>query len=158
MGQKCSIIKTPNDFGGYWLKGMKNFKGHEGEPLFQASVYKDGKKIGFFSQDSHGGQDHLQGFSREDEAALRAFAKEFEGEASWGESYSTFLSSIADEVDSIKSFKRECKTRTLFVLKQDKDGRYKSMRRPYSNEARVYLEDRFKEDLVEIINECLPKA
>lgn len=43
-----NVMKTAEDFGGYWLKGVKEYKGHEGEPLFQGNVYLNNKKIGFF--------------------------------------------------------------------------------------------------------------
>ena len=40
---------------GITLKGLKTFKGHEGEPCIQGNIYMDGKKIGWFSDDSRGG-------------------------------------------------------------------------------------------------------
>jgi hypothetical protein len=40
---------------GIELKGVKVFKGHDGEPCHQGNLYMDGKKIGRFSEDSHGG-------------------------------------------------------------------------------------------------------
>ena len=39
---------------GISVKGMKQFLGHEGEPLFQGNLYLNNKKIGFWSQDAHG--------------------------------------------------------------------------------------------------------
>lgn len=42
---------------GITVKGIKKFKGHEGEPLYQGNVYLGNKKIGFWSQDSWGGPD-----------------------------------------------------------------------------------------------------
>lgn len=40
---------------GVKITGMKSFKGHEGEPLFQGNVCLNGKKLGFWTQDSWGG-------------------------------------------------------------------------------------------------------
>lgn len=40
---------------GIEIKTYKNFKGHDGQPLRQATVYMDGKKIGFISEDAWGG-------------------------------------------------------------------------------------------------------
>lgn len=42
---------------GFELKGIAEFKGHEGEPLIQGNVYYKGKKVGFYSQDAWGGMD-----------------------------------------------------------------------------------------------------
>lgn len=39
---------------GLSVKGMKEFLGHEGEPLCQGNLYLNDKKIGFWSQDAHG--------------------------------------------------------------------------------------------------------
>lgn len=44
---------------GISIKGMKNFLGHEGEPLCQGNVYLNNKKLGFWSQDSWGGPDRF---------------------------------------------------------------------------------------------------
>ena len=40
---------------GFELKGIKEFKGHEGEPCFQGNIYLNGKKVGWFTDDSWGG-------------------------------------------------------------------------------------------------------
>ena len=43
---------------GVTIRNFKGFKGHEGEPLWQGSVYHNGRKLGFWSQDAHGGCDN----------------------------------------------------------------------------------------------------
>ena len=40
---------------GFQLKAIKKFRGHEGEPLRQANLYFNNKKVGFVSEDAHGG-------------------------------------------------------------------------------------------------------
>jgi len=44
---------------GITVKAIKQFRGHEGEPLYQGNVYLGNKKIGWWSQDSHGGCDNI---------------------------------------------------------------------------------------------------
>lgn len=44
---------------GIELKNVREFRGHEGEPLTQGDVYYKNKKVGFYSQDSWGGPDIL---------------------------------------------------------------------------------------------------
>lgn len=44
---------------GIELKGIKEFKGHEFEDLIQGNIYYKGKKVGWYSQDSWGGCDHI---------------------------------------------------------------------------------------------------
>ena len=40
------------------IRNFKSFRGHEGELLWQGSVYHNGRKLGFWSQDAHGGSDN----------------------------------------------------------------------------------------------------
>jgi len=42
---------------GVQIKNLKTFRGHEWEECAQGSVYLNGKKLGFWSQDSWGGPD-----------------------------------------------------------------------------------------------------
>lgn len=44
---------------GVEIKNITRFSGHEGEECVQGSVYLDGKKIGTWSQDGHGGPDNF---------------------------------------------------------------------------------------------------
>ena len=44
---------------GITVKSLKKFRGHEGEPLYQGNIYLGNKKIGWWSQDSHGGCDNI---------------------------------------------------------------------------------------------------
>lgn len=49
------MFKSAEDFGGFWVNAIKDFRGHEGEPLTQCNILFEGKKVGFFSEDSWGG-------------------------------------------------------------------------------------------------------
>lgn len=42
---------------GIELRNIRDFRGHEGEPLTQGDVYYKDKKVGFYSQDAWGGPD-----------------------------------------------------------------------------------------------------
>ena len=44
---------------GISVKAVKKFQGHEGEPLYQGTLYLSGKKIGFWTQDGWGGPDRF---------------------------------------------------------------------------------------------------
>lgn len=45
---------------GVEIKNLKQFSGHEGEPLCQGTIYLNGRKLGFWSQDAHGGDDNFE--------------------------------------------------------------------------------------------------
>ena len=64
---------------GVELKAIKTFKDHEGCSIAQGNVYIDGKKAGFWSQDSWGGSDSYD-LAKKDMEILASRAKDF-GEA-----------------------------------------------------------------------------
>lgn len=72
---------------GVEVKSLKEYAGHEGEPLLQGTVYYKGNKLGFWSQDGHGGCDNFD--FREDaleEAVLKLKAVQ---EGKYASYYST---------------------------------------------------------------------
>lgn len=155
------MFKTVKDFGGYWVKGIVNFKGDHQEPLFQCSVYKDNKRIGFFSQDHNCGEDNLDCPKEADQEALKAYAKKHEGEEAWIESYSTFIAAIATEIDLIKHYKKLCKTKLVYRPASYDRHSYKTI--PLNKlkglsweKARIALEKKTGEEIT-IINEELEK-
>ena len=50
---------------GIEVKALKEFRGHEGEPLWQGNIYMDGKKVGYYSDDAHGGMAIVDIYPRE---------------------------------------------------------------------------------------------
>jgi hypothetical protein len=107
-------FKSEKDFGGYSVKGIKIHKGHEGEDCIQCSVYKDGKRIGLFSEDDWGGPARLHFKNQNDEQELREFAKKFLKET-YSESYHIFINNICNERLLRDDFKKKCKTIICFV-------------------------------------------
>ena len=131
------IIKTEKDFDGYWLKNIKTHKGHEGEPLVQASVYKDGKRIGFYSDGDWGGPAQLFEFKPEDEKTLSDHAKKVM--VDWKYEYvAGFIYQILNAIDIQKWIKRQSKKKTLFYLKGDKEGEFRTIELPWKgNEKKI---------------------
>ena len=58
---------------GVTIKNLKTFRGHDGETLAQGSIYLNGKRLGFWSQDSWGGPDQFDF----DESVLKDACKNF---------------------------------------------------------------------------------
>lgn len=56
---------------GLSVKGLKSFLGHENEVLYQGNLYLNGKKIGFWSQDSWGGPDMVDLDNKYDKKLLQ---------------------------------------------------------------------------------------
>lgn len=57
------------------IKNVKSFRGHEGEECLQGSLYFDGKRVGYWSDNSWGGCMDFD-LDRETEKMLNAYAKE----------------------------------------------------------------------------------
>ena len=131
-------FKTEKDFNGYWLKNVKTHKGHEGEPLVQASVYKDGKRIGFYSDGDWGGPSDLQEFTK---FCATLTGSDFEP---WGE----VIYLILDALDQIKWIKKQMKTKTIFALKGDKADEFRTIKVPWKgNEKRIsdFLNEKYSD-------------
>ena len=71
-GKKMAVATA--SISGVSLKNLKYFVGHEGG-CFQGDVYIDGKKQGFWSQDSWGGPDHFEFDATEIEKRAKEYFK-----------------------------------------------------------------------------------
>lgn len=76
---------------GVTIKNLKTFRGHEGEAIAQGSIYLNGKRLGFWSQDSWGGPDQFDF----DESVLKDACKNFK--AGFPKDYKYLA--VCDEVD-----------------------------------------------------------
>jgi hypothetical protein len=61
----------------YEIKGIKSFKGHDGEPLSQGNLYLGAKKVCEWSDDSWGGSMRVHFVSKEAEAAFLPVARAY---------------------------------------------------------------------------------
>lgn len=108
---------------GISIKGLQKFLGHEGEPLFQGTLYLNGKKLGFWSQDSHGGADNFMfegGWKQElavDNAVKAMYPeKAIHGKARDGRDYvieyglEFLLTDLLELMDDEKAFKKAVKS------------------------------------------------
>ena len=60
---------------GISLKSLKHFKDHEGMTIAQGNVYYNGKKLGFWSQDSWGGGDRYDFDTKDLDTEAKKYAK-----------------------------------------------------------------------------------
>ena len=100
---------------GVELKALKGFEGHEGY-CFQGNVYKDGKKLGFWSQDSWGGCDRFDFDESILDEACKDFANGFPDDTPHRDIYEekeVFMGAVLDlklcEQDMKKEFKKGAK-------------------------------------------------
>jgi hypothetical protein len=152
----------------YEIKGIKNFKGHEGEPCAQGSLYRGTKKVCEWSDSSTGGSMHVRFVSPEEEAAFVPFAREYLSARPdvLGEPYELAKMSdwhIAAEAVERMSYdaaeeaelRKLCKNKLVFKVKSSQEGEEPEIMTlnvmfTESEVARVKAEHK---DLIEIVNE-----
>lgn len=163
--KKLNIIKTVGNKGevkmdntkknGYSAKVTKTFRG-EDMPGYNATLFKDGKKIGTFDQYGAGGPleiglndaelKKIQDYT----ATLGNMPGQF-SDLAWDAEL--FLEELASDFLEEKNWRTRCKTKTLFRLKEDGENAYRQIKTPYSPEFAKGIRTKFADTLVEIINE-----
>jgi hypothetical protein len=172
----------------YEVKGLKNHKGHEGEDLCQCNLYRDGKKIAFFSDGDWGreaqfvwndrakpsvpvttttllGKEYVIKASPE-EAKLYDHIKDM----TWGDedflpehlkgepmkmTPDIFVSELIQEYDTIRQYKKWCKKKVYFKLKDQEyaDGEWSSLPVRYSPEILAKMQEKYGPNLGEVLNQ-----
>ena len=61
----------------YEIKGLKTFKGHEGEPCAQGNLYRDAKKVAEWGDDTWSGDMVYHFISKDEENKFAVFAKTY---------------------------------------------------------------------------------
>ena len=144
----------------YEVKGIKSFRGNEGYG-FNATLYRKGKKIAFVMDSAQGGQHDWEWVDRKlrfEETKLICLVKnipecETEFDFTMGVDIDMFISMLVGEKEEYDSFKRKCKTKTLYTLKSDQPNQYWIMNHIYDERVKAHLQKKHGSELVEIINE-----
>lgn len=129
----------------YHLKGLKTFNGMEGGG-YECNIYRDKVKVGTAMNEGSGGDDHFHFTSREEETAFQdAAGKWYETSRSktewesWCKENSmsldvrpqhkmeSWVSETMSGMEEQKRLKRLSKTKTLFRLKGDEAGVWRTI-------------------------------
>jgi hypothetical protein len=137
-------------------RGVKSFLGREGHG-FNASLYINGKKAAFVMDSADGG---MYDWRWLDKDAEKAFAEHIEmippvgGEFPHNVDADEVMGGLVDDALNARRFARLMKTKTVFRLKSDKDGDWRTLNGgPYSPAAREWLVKKYGDNLGEIMNE-----
>lgn len=160
------MFKTAANFGGFWIKSLKFYPGHEGENCAYGSLYRDGKRIGDFREDGWGGPMQVNIPDNADQKALDNYASSL---PKWETSTGTMLpmdaelviSEIAEAVERVNYFKRKTRKQTLFTVDGDGPETYRTLKAPYEgNEKAIkaHLDKTYGAGKYKIYNEELRKA
>ena len=95
---------------GVSIRNLKTFNGHEGEPLYQGSIYNNGTKLGFWSQDAHGGCDNFDFNETAIEIPFLAWKSSLRGSRYYEYlEIGSFMAVVAGLVDLEKEYKKMVK-------------------------------------------------
>ena len=163
----------------YEVKGVQFHKGHEGEPLAQCGLYRDGKKVAEYSDGDWGGESQfwwkdkgtatVKGINYSgkkyeykgtpEEALLAKHCAEIPPTpCKWEEGklvHTTpdiFVGDLINEYETEKRLKNGAKTKTFFVLKEKGQELEYTINSPYTKETKDYLEKKYGDKLVKILN------
>jgi hypothetical protein len=146
----------------YPVKALKNFPGHDGV-IHGGNLYKGNKKIAEIAQDSadagiinvhiinHDAYEEFIGKIKELPHDKYPESIGIEGTITPDEEY--VLGSLLDISLINKEYKKYCKNATVFTLKSDAPGEFRSIKGKYSEQYKNIIEKKYGDDLKEIVNE-----
>lgn len=149
--------------GPYTLKNMQSMNGVEGL-AWSATIYKGKVKVADAHDDGWGGGVRMTYASKELQAEFIEFAKsqnqdylrDYPGLEAEVDGVQAGM--MADTHDSIKKIERQCKTKTLFRLKNDDPDTYWTMKNPFDSRVAAHLRAKHGANLDCILNEELVTA
>ena len=163
----------------YEVRGVKEHKGHEGEPVVQCSLYRDGVKVCEYSGDDHGGSSRWFWVDKDSRATVKGIsfggkATEYEGtveealladfcamlperddvelKMKYHVVPSIFVEDLVVEALMAKKLARACKTKTCFRLVGDEAGSYRTLNVAWSDRAKEWLEKNYGAKVEKIFN------
>jgi len=144
--------KTIN-FGPYSIKNLKTFRGKAGTGGYTCAVYNEKTKIILASDPDTGGPVHLNYVGgRKDNPeviAIKDFAdKAFPDNV---ETVECLINAMVDAKLHVDWVKRQCKKNTMFRVKGDKEGSYRTIKHPYCGEVMNHLHQNYGA-LIELYN------
>lgn len=131
----------------YEVRGFKLAGGDE-TPRFEASLYRDGKRIGTVHNEGCGGPHGYYFDSREEREAFFAWTKawglksgnDFEPEDAW----------VYEQLEAHEERQwllRQSRKKTLFRLHGDKEGAWRTIKFPYSEKVQEYLDTKYGDQI-----------
>lgn len=158
----------------YSVKNVKTFRGNEGTG-FNATLYRDNKKVALVDDDAwggcyswdwldydqpkvevtfknHKGEDYTIKVTPEHAAYIEFLkAQGKDGEFEFEDSYA---GELVNKFLEMRDYKRWCKKQTVFRLKGDKPGEWRTLGLLFSDpRAKKYLADKYGAQVEEILNE-----
>lgn len=140
----------------YTVKNVKTFIGMEGQG-FNATLYRDGKKVAFVIDDACGGCYNYSFVSLQEEKDYFAFCKalppiDFQGSPLTMDG-DIFVSDLVSQYQQDKKLRSLCKTKTVVLMKDDQDGSFTVFAVKFTDEVKAFVEKKYGELVVEFVNQ-----
>ena len=119
---------------------------------FSATIYFDGKKVGYARNNGCGGCNRYDWDSREIRETVEQWANEQETEFKF-DVLDQLIDDIIQEYETNKWLKRQCKKKVVFRLKGDKKGEWHLLNYPWCQKAVDFIEERYGDKVECIANE-----
>lgn len=165
-----------NQYSRLTVKSLKSCMGNEGY-AYSATLYLDGKKVGYVRNDGNGGGCLIQFFKKvkgkpvrdvESEKKVLAYVEE-QPEIDMGEhprkpggkwmmkpDLDWVVSQVCEEALADKERRRWCRTQVCFRIKGDPEGNWRTIKGKWKTEGREikeYLVKKYGDQIEEILNE-----
>lgn len=170
------LAVTTFDHSGYSLKNIKKFTGMEGHG-FNATVYKDGKKLGEVRDMADGGPCNFsvdksfigkgvgiirlgdEMMNEVTEIAQKVLPHEFESNGKkfpLTPDWEIFFSKMLGDYDVHKWLKRKCKNNIVLKMKGQSEGEYSTIAIKFTPEVKEQMKKvSYAKDIEQIINEVV---
>ena len=140
----------------YTVKNVKTFIGMEGQG-FNATLYRDGKKVAFVIDDACGGCYNYDFVNPQEEKDYFAFCKaqpsiEFQGTILTMDG-DIFISELVSQHQQDKKLRSLCKTKTVVLMKDDHAGSFTVFAVKFTDEFKAVVEKKYGEQVVEFVNQ-----
>jgi len=166
----------------YKVKNVKSFLGREGYG-FNANLYCDNKKVAFIYDDASGAgvffewidsksenveiirtnnnqqkvsfngsplQADYYGYL-EDQKETEDLAKCEYGISNFDDEI--FANNLVNDFEELKQFKGWCRKKTVFRIKGDKSGEWRTVNNPFNIRVKMWIEENYGNKVEEILNE-----
>ncbi len=140
---------------------IKNLKMHrdmsQETDCFSCSIYSEGKRVGLARNEGVGGPNSYDWFDREAGREIEAWAEAQELEFSF-EKLDQIIDQLRYDLLERQELKRWCKNQTMFRLKGDEEGAWRTLKLNYMPQGRAWVLHKYSDQLEEIANERFEKA
>ena len=140
------------------VKGVKFMKGHDADSM-ECSLYYKGKRVATVWDDSWGGGFQYTPVKGQQKTVelFHKFAHQFTVPSEYFDKGMTYNMDIVVDIlvnhfEEEKQIKRWCKTKTIFTLKGDEKGSYRSFNNKFNDKLFDHITNKYGDQLGEILN------